>query len=192
MFLLKDDYWEIRKTKEKGYGVFAKKEIKVGTVISDYLGKIINIAEYDLEKDKQGLYLMYLTDQASIYPDITKPGHHLINHSCQPNCWIYIFQGHTLFFALRKIKPGEELTISYLLSPKDETCKPCIHDCKCGSKFCTGTMHLSKDKYNKWQKFQDEEKKKTKIAKFIFGKNLPKLKSYPKIILDNPIYQSMQ
>ena len=44
MFLLKDTDWEIKKTKEKGLGVFAKKEIKAGTVISDYLGKIINIA----------------------------------------------------------------------------------------------------------------------------------------------------
>ncbi|MFA6532769.1 MAG: SET domain-containing protein-lysine N-methyltransferase [Patescibacteria group bacterium] len=191
MFLLKDDSWEIKKTKEKGYGVFSKKEIKAGTVISDYLGKIINIAEYDLEKDKKGLYLMYLTDQASIYPDLTKPGPHLLNHSCRPNCWIYIYRGHTLFFALRKIKPGEELTISYLLSPKDETCNPCTHDCKCDSKFCTGTMHLSKDKYKRWQKFLNKEKQKTKMVKFIFGKNLQKLTSYLKTIPYNPIYTMM-
>lgn len=182
MFLLKDDFWEVKKTREKGYGVFTKKEIKAGTVIGDYLGKVINITEYDLDLDKKGLYLMYYTDQASIYPDLTKPGPHLINHSCTPNCWIYIFHGHTLFFALRKIKPGEELTISYLLSPKDKTCNPCNHNCKCESKFCTGTMHLSKDKYKRWQKFQDEEKKKTRITKFVFGKNLEKLKSYPKTI----------
>lgn len=46
MFLLKNNSWKIKKTIEKGYGVFAKKEIKAGTVISDYLGKVINIAEY--------------------------------------------------------------------------------------------------------------------------------------------------
>lgn len=191
MFLLDDTYWEIKKTKERGYGVFAKKEIKANTVISDYLGKIINIAEYDLEDDKKGLYLMYYTDQASIYPDLTKPGPHLFNHSCKPNCWIYIFHGHTLFFALRKIKPSEELTISYLLSPKDETCNPCDHDCKCGSNFCTETMHLSKDKYKRWQKFQNKEKKKTKIEKFPFGKNLEKLISYPKTVPINPIYTTI-
>ena len=188
MFLLKDDCWQIKKTKGKGYGVFAKKEIKTGTVIGDYLGKVINIAEYDLNNDKKGLYLMYFTDQASIYPNLQKPGIHLLNHSCRPNCWIYTYRGHTLFFALIKIEPDEELTISYLLSPKDETCKPCTHTCKCGSKFCTGTMHLSKDKYERWQKFQNEEKKKTKTAKVVFGKNLPKLASYPKKIPNNPIY----
>ena len=188
MFLLKDDYWQIKATQEKGFGIFCKKGIKAGTVIGDYLGKVIKTAQYDLDRDKKGLFLMYYSDQASIYPNLKKPGIHLLNHSCTPNCWIYIYCGHTLFFTLRKISPCEKLTISYLLSPKDETCKPCLHTCKCKSKFCTGTMHMSPDKYERWQKFQNEEKKKTKRPKAVFGKNLPKLTSYPKIIPNNPIY----
>ncbi len=191
MFLLEDDCWEIKKTEKKGRGVFAKKEIKTGTIIGDYLGEIISIAEYDLEKDKEGLYLMYFSDEAGIYPDLTKPGIYLTNHSCKPNCWIYTYRGHTLFFALRKIKSGEELTISYLFSPLDKTCNPCTHICKCDSKYCNGTMHLSKRKYRKWQKFQEVERKKTKAPKVVFGKALPKLNSYPKINPDNPIYSTM-
>lgn len=188
MLLLKKDYWQIKKTKEKGYGVFAKKRINAGTIIGDYLGKVIKTAQYDLNNDKNGLYLMFLTDQAAVYPDLKKPGIHLFNHSCEPNCWIYTYLGHTLFFALRKIEPGEELTISYLLSPKSENCMACLHDCKCGSKSCTGTMHLSEDKYQKWQKFQNEGKKKAEKLKFTFGKNLPKLLNYPKKVPINPIY----
>ena len=190
MFLLKDADWEVKKTKEKGRGIFCKKEIKAGTVIGDYLGKVLKTAEYDLEKDKNGLYLMYLTDEVSIYPNLKKPDIHLLNHSCDPNCWIYIYCGHTLVFALKTIKSGEELTISYLLSP-DEDCKPCTHLCKCGSKYCRGTMHLTKEKYKIWQDFQNKERKKTKVAKFIIGKNLPKLNSYPKIIPTNPIYKKI-
>ena len=188
MFLLANDFWQIKKTEEKGFGVFAKKEIKAGTIIGDYLGKVLKTREYDLDKDKNGLYLMYLTDQTSIYPNLKKPGIHLLNHSCTPNCWIYTYCSHTLFFALRKIKPSEELTISYLLSPKDEGCNPCTHKCKCKSKFCTGSMHMSRDKYDKWQIFQNNKKKKTIKIKAVFGKNLPKLTSYPKIIPNNPIY----
>ncbi|MDO8658880.1 MAG: SET domain-containing protein-lysine N-methyltransferase, partial [Candidatus Levybacteria bacterium] len=188
MFLLTADYRQIKKTKEKGYGVFAKKEIVIGTIISDYLGMVIKTAEYDLDKDKKGLYLMYLSDQASIYPDLKKPGPHLINHSCAPNCWIYTHCGHTLFFAIRNIKPGEELTISYLLSPNSGNCNGCTHVCKCGSKTCTGTMHLPEDKYKMWQKFQNKEKKKTKTTKFTFGKTLPKFESYPESLPINPIY----
>lgn len=188
MFLLKKDFWQIKKTKEKGFGVFAKKKIDAGSVIGDYLGKVIKTAEYDLDKDKDGLYLMYLTDQSSIYPNFKKPGTHLLNHSCEPNCWIYTYCGHSLFFTLREIEAGEELTIYYLLSPKSKNCNSCLHTCKCKSKSCTGSMHLSEDKYQKWQRFQNKEKKKTKIVKFVYGKNLPKLTSYPETIPNNPIY----
>ena len=187
MFLISAGSWQIKKTKEKGLGIFAKKEITAGTVIGDYLGKVLETAKYDLDDDKKGLFLMYFSDEASIYPNLKKPGVHLLNHSCSPNCWIYIHQGHTLFFALRKIRPGEELTISYLLCPKAD-CNPCTHVCKCGSKLCTGTMHLPEDKYKKWQKFQNQEKGETKIPKVALGRNLPKLASYPSVIPDNPIY----
>lgn len=190
MFFIPDDCWEVVETKEKGHGVFVKKKISAGTVIGDYLGTVINIAEYDLANDKKGLYLMYYTDQASIYPDLSKPGIHLLNHSCEPNCWVYTYRGHTLFFALRDIGEGEELTISYLLSPKDETCKPCTHDCKCGSNYCTGTMHLQEDKYERWQQFQDNQKI-TSTASFVFGNDLPRLSSYPSTIPSDPIYSEL-
>lgn len=189
MFLIPDDYWEVKKTKEKGRGVFAAKKIAAGTIVGDYIGKVIKTAEYDLDLDKKGLYLMYFSDKASIYPDLTKPGIYLLNHSCAPNCWMYTHQGHTLFFALRDIRKDEELTISYLLSPKTDSCQPCTHICKCGSKFCTGSMHMAPDTYEIWQKFQEGEKKKTKNAKIVYGKNLSQLRSYPKIDTENLIYK---
>ncbi|MEK7577256.1 MAG: SET domain-containing protein [Patescibacteria group bacterium] len=191
MFLLPDEYWFVKKTKNKGNGVFARKKIVAGTIIGDYLGTIVKTSTYDLSKDTKGLYLTYFTDQASIYPDLKTEGMHLVNHSCQPNCWIYIYRGHTLFFALRDIDVGEELTISYLLSPKDDTCKPCTHVCHCSSVYCKGTMHLTKEKYEKWQRFLKIEKKKTRIAPFTFGKNLKRLREYPKIHVTHPIYKAL-
>lgn len=187
MFLLPPDSWKILKTKKKGLGIFTKEPICAGTVIGDYLGKIIKTAEYDLENDKKGLFLMYFSDKASIFPDLDSPGIHLLNHSCVPNCWIYMYCGHTLFFALRKINPGEELTISYLLSPDDD-CRSCTHICMCESVHCTGTMHLSKSKYEKWQAFQNSKIKNMKRTKILYGRSLPKLKKYPLRILLNPIY----
>ncbi len=188
MFLLKKDSWEIKKTQKKGLGVFAKKRIKSGTVVSDYLGKVIRNADYNLDLDKKGLYLMYCDYQKSIYPDVSKPGPHLINHSCSPNCWIYIYCGHTLFFALKDINPAEELTISYLLYPDEGTCNPCTHICHCGSISCTKTMHLSKVKYNIWQKFQSKENKKTRKSPAFVGKYLTPLSFYPKKLRIDPVY----
>lgn len=154
MFSIDKSYYQIKKTKQKGLGVFAKKEIKAKTIIGEYTGEKIEIEKYDLEKDKDGLYLMFLDDKYAIYPDLTKEDIHLINHSCEPNCWILNSAGKVYFFVLRDIKKGEELTISYLLPPKDETCNPCTHNCYCDSKKCTGTMHQSNENFTKWQKFQ--------------------------------------
>ncbi len=156
MFFIDKSYYQIKRTKNKGRGVFVKKEIKAKTIIGEYTGTKVKIEEYDLEKDKDGLYLMFLDDKYAIYPDLTKTDIHLINHSCEPNCWILNSKGKVYFFVLRDVKIGEELTISYLLPPKDKTCDPCSHDCKCRSKKCTGTIHQSKSSFKRWQAFQEE------------------------------------
>jgi|SRR6185369_2514444 len=188
MILLADDTWEIKTTRKKGRGIFAKNDIAAGTIIGDYLGKVIRTAEEDTHEKEGGMYLMYYHDYASLYPvDVKEPGIHLINHSCAPNCWMYTYKGHTLFFALRHIFPGEELTVSYLLSPDDD-CNPCTHECHCESINCTHTMHLSHDFFNKWDEFEEIQAKKTKRARITYGKPLPRLGQYPKTIPDDPIY----
>lgn len=158
MFFISQDYYKIKKTKNKGRGVFCTKKIKAKTIIGKYTGTKIKIAEYDLDKDKNGLYLMFLDDKYAIYPDLKTEDLHLVNHSCEPNCWIINRNKKVYFFALRNINVGEELTISYLLPPKNETCNPCTHDCKCGAKKCTGTIHQTLKNFKKWQKFQESLK----------------------------------
>lgn len=187
MILLDNSFWEIKQTEEKGRGIFARKEISAGIVISDYIGKVIKIAEEDTS-EKDGLYLLYYHDYAAIYPeDLQQTGAHMLNHSCEPNCWIYTYKGHTLFFALRKILPGEELTISYQLSP-DKYCKPCSHICICHTPTCTGSMHLTQKQFDVWNTFHEKESKKTKRARIRYGKLLVKLNDYPKMIEDNSVY----
>jgi uncharacterized protein len=177
MFLLSEDYWEIRITKDKGRGVFACKSIPTGTIIGDYVGKLVQLYEVDFKKEKKNLYLMYYDDETGIYPDLKKPGIHLLNHSCSPNCWIYKFKRHTLAFALNNIASGEELTISYLLPP-EINCHPCDHRCFCNSKNCTESMHLTEKKYKTWQNFQ--EKQKSKMDKISIKKSVLKpLLNYP-------------
>lgn len=182
MILLGSEYWKIKATKGKGKGLFVQKSISVGTIIGDYTGKVLRTRELDMEFMKNNLYLMYYHDQASIYPDVEKPGIHIINHSCSPNCWVYTYKGHTLVFALREILPGEELTISYLLAPKGPFCDPCPHVCKCGSRLCQKTFHMSEERYKKWQSFQKKREKNDKRERIRYGSELKLLPSYPKRI----------
>mgnify|MGYP001559395028 FL=1 len=108
MILLKQTYWKVKTTKHKGDGLFAKKDIQPGVVIGDYLGKVLHNSEIEIPSEKENFYLMYYHDRASIFPDLTKPGAHLFNHSCEPNCALFTYQGHILFFSLRKIFAGEK------------------------------------------------------------------------------------
>lgn len=185
MILLSNEYWEIRNAKSKGRGIFAKKDISKGKVIGDYIGKVLRPEEAIV--DEENFYLMYYHDRAVISPDLEKPGVYLLNHSCVPNCSFYIYKGHTLAFALRKILKGEELTISYLLPPIDKFCNPCPHVCRCGSSHCTGTMHLSEDKYKKWRKITDKQSKETKRERIRYGKDLSLLLDYPKKVSEEYI-----
>ncbi len=178
MFLISKDSIEISKTEKKGWAVFAAKLIPKGTIIGDYVGNLVPYEDVDFESEKRDMFLMYYNDTLGLLPDFKTPGVYLINHSCSPNCWIYKYKGHTLFFALRNISKNEELTISYLLSPQNN-CKPCTHNCYCGSKNCIGTMHLSEEKYNRWQEFQKQEFTNTEIEGTISTRKLEPLENYP-------------
>lgn len=188
MFLIPKSSWELREVSGMGKGVFAAKDIPAGTVIGDYIGKMLHPEEENDVDNNGHFYLMYYHDRASIYPDLKKPGLHILNHSCAPNCWMYTYRGHTLYFAIRKIFKSEELTVSYLLSPLDKTCKPCTHLCKCKSPICFQTMHLSDKRYDEWDAFHDKESSKTPREKVRFGETLPLLTDYPESIPDEPMY----
>lgn len=188
MFLLPQTSYEIRKT-QHGRGVFATKDIEPGTIIGDYLGQVIPVEDEEkYEEGKDHFYLMYYDDDVSIAPDGNTPGIHLINHSCTPNTWMYTYHGHTLYFALRKIFKGEELTVSYQIGPVDEDCNPCEHLCTCGSTICKGTMHLSQEQYDKWLELEEKEEGATRRKEESSGDMLQQLAFYPHIIPDHPIY----
>ncbi len=187
MFLLPNDAWEVRKTSKMGKGIFAKKAIAPGLVIGDYVGKVMRPG--DIDEDKDGLYEMYFSSRASIFPDLKKPGIHLLNHSCMPNCWFYTYKGHTIYFTLRQIFPGEELTISYLLGLKEDCDKDCEHACLCGTKVCSGSMHTPKKQHAAWTKHEAKLTKKTKRVKVKIGEMLPPLGEYPEEIPDAAVYE---
>jgi hypothetical protein len=188
MFLIPNDSWKVKKTAQKGRGIFAARDIAPGTLIGDYLGKVVSPAEENNIDEKDNFYLMYYHDRASIFPDLSQPGVHLLNHSCTPNSWMYTYKGHTLFFTIRKVFKGEELTINYLLSPQDSTCAPCTHLCSCEGVICQETMHLGKKKYEAWSAFHDKQMKATKPERIKYGKDLPPLLSYPSSFPDDSVY----
>jgi hypothetical protein len=192
MFLLPPSDYKIKKTKVKGRGVFAVKEILAGTIIGDYLGVLIEDKKAAILEKKyhNACYSMDYNDNGlSIFPaDIKAAGIHLINHSCAPNCDAYFYYGHTLYFALRRILPGEELTIDYGFDTENENEKDFLHPCFCGSPFCRGTMYANSVRLRSYGAYYRAETKGQKFKEFPVGTILPPLEKYPATIKDNNIF----
>ena len=127
----------IRKSKINGQGCFATILFKRGRKIAEYAGERIN----DLEAQKRArkrriLRICDIDGRFSIDGSRGGNGTHYINHCCEPNAYMRTLYGHVLFFALRDIRAGEEITIDY-----EQTLHPDSKRCFCGAKNCRGTIN---------------------------------------------------
>ncbi len=191
MLLISDKYYRVKNVSKKGRGVFAAHDILAGTLIGDYTGglhkqKAINV----LEKKAGACYSMdYNNNGLSIFPlDYKEVGVHLLNHSCSPNCDTYFYYGHTLFFALRRILKGEELTIDYGFDPDDSGEEDVAHVCYCGSPLCRGTMYTADNKLKSYGAFCRRITKNQKFVSLKEGDTLGALDKYPKAIKDEKFF----
>ena len=119
-------------------GLFASKNIRKGTKIIYYTGKIItkkqteNNPKFDNDK---AIYLFNLNNRYDLDGDFTYNTARLINHSCDPNCEVE-GKGLKLWISsIKDINKNEELTYDYGFG-FDENYKD--FPCKCGSKNCCG------------------------------------------------------
>ena len=127
----------IRKSQINGQGCFAIIPFQRGRKIAEYVGERIN----DLEAQKRArrrriLRICDIDGRFSIDGSRGGNGTHYINHCCEPNAYMRTLYGHVLFFALRDIRPGEEITIDY-----EQTLHPDSKRCFCGAKTCRGTIN---------------------------------------------------
>ena len=143
----------------KGRGLYASRDIKEGTKIIDYIGKIITNKEAD-ESDKfdnkKKIYLFNLNKKFSLDGDFSYNIAGLINHSCDNNC-DYNGKGLKIWItAIKDIKKGEEITCDYGFS-FDEDYKQ--FPCKCGSKNCCGYIVREESRWRINKKFAMKNKK---------------------------------
>ena len=83
--------YKIKKTNidRKGYGLCATKNIKKGTKIINYIGKIITKKQTELSKkydNAKPIYLFNLNNRYDLDGDYSFNTARLINHSCSNNC----------------------------------------------------------------------------------------------------------
>lgn len=120
-----------------GRGCFATVCFRRGRKIAEYAGERIP----DLEATRRGqnrrvLRICDIDGRWSLDGSRGGNGTHYINHSCSPNAFVRTAQGHVLFFALRDILPGQEITVDY-----GYTLHPDSKRCRCGATSCRGTIN---------------------------------------------------
>ena len=138
----------------KGRGLYATRNIKEGTRIINYVGKIITKKQTeDSEKfdNSKPIYLFNLNSRYDLDGDVSWNTARLINHSCSNNC-DYEGKGLKLWVtAIKDIEKGEELTCDYGFS-FDEDYKQ--FPCKCGSKNCAGYIVREGSRWRIHKKFK--------------------------------------
>lgn len=126
----------LKKTKGKGYGLFAKKDIPKGTVVFFECSqcKIIPKAKFDkmsvAQKEKLLFHAYTRKDGSVVHPC----GDSIyMNHSCDPNV---LDTGKGFDIVVRDIKKGQEATYDYrVFYDKDWG-----FECQCGAKNCCETF----------------------------------------------------
>ncbi|XP_059962956.1 histone-lysine N-methyltransferase NSD2 isoform X2 [Mesoplodon densirostris] len=137
---------KIIKTDGKGWGLVAKRDIRKGEFVNEYVGELIDEEECMArirrahENDITHFYMLTIDKDRII--DAGPKGNYsrFMNHSCQPNCetlkWTVNGDTRVGLFAVCDIPAGTELTFNYNLD--------CLGNektvCRCGASNCSGFL----------------------------------------------------
>ncbi len=130
--------YKIKKSKIDKNGLYANCDIKKGTKIIEYKGKIISVkksAEDPKFDNDKAIYLFNINKRFDLDGNFKFNTARLINHSCNPNCEVFGEGWKVWIYAMKNIKKGDELSYDYGFS-FDENFKK--YPCKCRSKNCAG------------------------------------------------------
>ena len=130
--------YKVKKSKIDKKGLYASCDIKKGTRIIEYKGKIISTKLSAINPkfdNSKAIYLFNLNKRYDLDGDFKFNIARLINHSCDPNCEV-LGEGLKIWvYAMKNINKGDELSYDYGFS-FDEDFRQ--FPCKCGSKNCIG------------------------------------------------------
>jgi len=126
----------IKESPINGRGCFATLPFARRRKIAAYAGERISNAEAKRRGARRILRICSIDHRWSLDGSRGGNGTHYINHSCTPNAFTRTLYGQLIFFALRDIEPGEEITIDY-----ESTLHADSKRCTCGANNCRKTIN---------------------------------------------------
>ena len=132
---------EIRDTGTIGRGVYAKEPIEAHTTIAEFVGPVYAAHEIDVFPLVVKDYCIQKSEREYIHAhgELAE----LVNHSCEPNCYI---RGDGEIVTMRKLEADEQLFWHYATTEDSNW----YCDCCCGTPSCPGKIlpfrELTKEK----------------------------------------------
>ncbi len=132
---------EARSSPIHGTGVYAVAPIACGTQVLEYLGRRVLWASFR-DRRQPHTELFHVSPTHVIDPSLDGNEARYINHSCDPNCEARQEEDRIFIYALRDLRPGEEIYYDYglVLGRRFTRADVFLHRCRCGSSRCRGTM----------------------------------------------------
>lgn len=128
---------EVRDSAINNHGCFTLVPVRKRQRVATYRGELVKgkrlIARRLRAQTAAGdVKIISLTDDVAIDAAVGGDATAFINHSCEPNAFMRVVPGNqVMFFALRDIRAGEEITINYR-NPEI----PPAGECQCGVPRC--------------------------------------------------------
>lgn len=116
-----------------GRGLFAGTNIPARAKVGEFEGEVIGLREARRRAKGREIVAIVELERHALDATASPRGFRFINHSCEPNTYIRCTSTRAEFYALRRIRKGEELTVDYGESHHDGKLP-----CRCGAKRCRG------------------------------------------------------
>jgi uncharacterized protein len=119
------------------YGVFALEDIPRHRRVMEYTGKRLTYGDAARINPPNDIYIAAMNSTWCVDGRSGGSGAQFINHSCQPNLAWRCIRGRLYLFSLRRVRAGEELTVTYRYAIKIRRIT-----CRCGARRCRGTLRV--------------------------------------------------
>ena len=127
------DALAVRASRLVGRGLFAGGPIAARAKIGEFEGEVIGLREARRRAKGRAIVAIVELERHALDATDSPRGFRFINHSCDPNTFTRCTADRAEFYALRRIAPGEELTVDYGESQHNGKLP-----CRCGAARCRG------------------------------------------------------
>lgn len=128
---------EVRKTSDKGNGVFAIEPVLRGSFLVEFRGAFVEAKDIPFPLPPEDDQFLQVGPGLFLGP--TDAIDNMVNHSCEPNAAVGFNYYRAYLFALRDIAEGEEVTFDYSTTSTDPPSVWAL-TCRCGTPSCRGTV----------------------------------------------------